>query len=184
MTPAEYREIIDQATEKVITWMVDHGAVDTGPADEHDFFSLRMLYLDDLECFIGHATCDPAEPALYATDKDYIVEYEHEVPHHHLEISALVPLVSPVALRDLEAIVADLNPGVVERYESAVPMAEDYGGNECEETSVVLDEDRNTWVTRRFRCHDIDGDRFDDIMSEFVALARVTCKRIWECPPQ
>ena len=181
---AGYRERVEIATEKIVAWMVEHGAVDTGPPEPDDFMSLRMLFLDDLECFVGEATCDPAEPALYATDKDYIVEYEHEVPHHHLEISALVPLVSPVALRDLEAIVADLNPGMVERYESAVPMAEDYGGNECEETSVVLDEDRNTWVTRRLRFDDINGSGFDDIMNGFVALARVTCKRIWECPPQ
>lgn len=188
MTQHEYREAIDSATIKIAAWMVAHGAVDTEP-DPHDedsmfgmMMELRMMYLDDLECFIGGATCDPVEPAHYATDKELIVEYEHEVPHHNLEIAALVPLVSPVSVRDLEAIVDELNPGVVDSYVSALPDYEDSEGGNCEKLSVAIDEDRNTWVVRRLRFDDIDGPDFDSIMSEFVALARTTCKRIWEHP--
>jgi hypothetical protein len=186
VTATGYRALVEDATEKIVAWIVNHGAVDTGPPDPEDSMSLRMVILDDLECFVGGATCDPVEPAYFATDKELIVEYEHEVPHHHLEIAALVPLVSPVAPGDLEAIVDDLNPGVVETYVSACPGAEDIGGGQCEELSVAIAEGSrmDTWVTRRLTFHDVSGDTFDEIMNEFVALARTTCKKIWECPPQ
>ena len=191
MTQPDYRDVLETATEKVVEWMVNHGAIDPGPGDIDDnadlhtmMMGLRTLHLDGLEWFVGEATCDPAEPASYATDKELIVEVESEVPHHNLEIAALVPVESPVEEHELEAIVDEFDPGVVETYESVLPPSADYPAGECSELSVSLDQDHNDliWVVRRLRFDEIDGPGFDAVMSAFVSLVRTTCRRIRELP--
>jgi hypothetical protein len=184
MTSSDYDEVLEKAIDKIVAFMTYKGAVDVSESVEFNPMSLRQMILDDLDCFIGEATCDPVEPARFATDKELIVRYAHEVPHHNLEIAALVPLVSPVAPGDLAAIVRELNPGVSDSYESAVPESVDLPGGVCEQLSVVLDDDNDTWVTRRLKFSDVNGENFENIMDEFILLARATCKKIWEFPSQ
>ena len=174
------------AREAITEWLVKAGAEvadsdDYGDFDDEDDEEfgdeLTTLLLDDIEFYIGPATCDSSQFEEWVTDKDFKLVAVSRNGHHHLEIAAVPVLGSPLPLSVLDDLVRDLQPDEPEAY---VKVGDTFSDGSmktsfCDPFAIEVRDDggsNNVWVVRRFRIDDTTSEDFDSLMSEVVNLAR------------
>jgi hypothetical protein len=181
--PDENFEVqIQRAKKTLVSWMVEEGAeiMDTdedlvGSDEEMSYSKLIPLSWNDVEYFIGDATCDPSHFYELVTDKDYKLIEVSQNGHHHFEIAAFTVSDSPLSIETLNEKVEDLRPDIVEAYVKKDDTFLDGSMKTsfCQPFTIEASTDgdyNNVWVVRRFRVQDIDDGSFVGLMTEFLTL--------------
>jgi hypothetical protein len=162
--------------------MVEEGAeiMDTdedlvGSDEEMSYSKLIPLSWNDVEYFIGDATCDPSHFYELVTDKDFKLVSVSRNGHHHFEIAALVLLDPDLTSESLHDTLNDLKPDIVEPYlkEGNTFLDGSMKPSFCLPFNIEVPsdgEDNNVWVVRRFRVQDFEDGSYVDLMTEFLAL--------------
>ena len=185
MTSENFEEKVRQARAALITCMVDAGAeifsesepfddLDDGEDEPFDQ-DLTCLLLNDVEYYVGPATCDPSTFDELVTDKDFKLVTVQRNGHHHFEIAAIAVMGSPLSPETLNELTFDLRPDTAESYVRDGDTFSDGSlrASFCEPFAIevsVENQDNNVWVVRRFRVEDTDSDTFTASVSEVIDL--------------
>ena len=182
MSDENFEVQIQRAKQALVSWMVEEGAeiMDTdedlvGSDEEMSYSKLIPLSWNDVEYFIGDATCDPSHFYELVTDKDFKLVSVSRNGHHHFEIAALVLLDTDLTSESLHDTLNDLKPDIVEPYlkEGNTFLDGSMKPSFCLPIHIEVPsdgEDNNVWVVRRFRVQDFEDGSYVDLMTEFLAL--------------
>ena len=182
MSDENFEVQIQRAKQTLVSWMVEEGAeiMDTdedlvGFDEEMSYSKLIPLSWNDVEYFIGDATCDPSHFYELVTDKDFKLVSVSRNGHHHFEIAALVLLDPDLSSESVHGTVNELKPDIVEPYvkEGNTFLDGSMKPSFCLPFYIEVPddgEDNNLWVVRRFRVQDIDDGSFTGLMTEFLTL--------------
>lgn len=161
------------ARTTIINWLVNAGAelVESDDGEDEDSLGdeLTTLMLDDVEFYVGPATCDSSFVEHWEIDQDAKVMVIDPNSHHHFEVAALPITDSPKSLELLADLVYPLKPPA-DNDQSFAPS-----GLDCEPFNLEVSDDdgsNNVWVVRRFRVDDITSEDFDSLMREVLNVAR------------
>ena len=182
MSDENFEVQIQRAKQTLVSWMVEEGAeiMDTdedlvGSDEEKSYSKLIPLSWNDVEYFIGDATCDPSHFYELVTDKDFKLVSVSRNGHHHFEIAALILLDPDLSSESVHGTVNELKPDIVEPYvkEGNTFLDGSMKPSFCLPFNIEVPddgEDNNLWVVRRFRVQDIDDGSFTGLMTEFLTL--------------
>ena len=182
MSDENFEVQIQRAKQELVNWMVEAGAEAiyadedlVGSDEEMSYSKLIPLSWNDVEYFIGDATCDPSHFYELVTDKDFKLVSVSRNGHHHFEIAALVLLDPDLTSESLHDTLNDLKPDIVEPYlkEGNTFLDGSMKPSFCLPIHIEVPsdgEDNNVWVVRRFRVQDFEDGSYVDLMTEFLAL--------------
>ena len=182
MSDENFEVQIQRAKQTLVSWMVEAGAEAIYADEDQDDIEdeswepeIFAVTRNDVEYFIGDATCDPSHFYELVTDKDFKLVSVSRNGHHHFEIAALVLLDTDLTSESLHDTLNDLKPDIVEPYlkEGNTFLDGSMKPSFCLPIHIEVPsdgEDNNVWVVRRFRIQDIDDGSFTGLMTEFLTL--------------
>lgn len=171
-----------RAKKALISWMIEAGAEAINTDEDQDDIEdeswepeIFAVTRNDVEYFIGDATCDPSHFYELVTDKDFKLVSVSRNGHHHFEIAALVLLDPDLTSESLHDTLNDLKPDIVEPYlkEGNTFLDGSMKPSFCLPINIEVPsdgEDNNVWVVRRFRVQDFEDGSYVDLMTEFLTL--------------
>jgi len=171
-----------RAKKALISWMIEAGAEAINTDEDQDDIEdeswepeIFAVTRNDVEYFIGDATCDPSHFYELVTDKDFKLVSVSRNGHHHFEIAALVLLDPDLTSESLHDTLNDLKPDIVEPYlkEGNTFLDGSMKPSFCLPINIEVPsdgEDNNVWVVRRFRVQDFEDGSYVDLMTEFLIL--------------
>ena len=182
MSDENFEVQVQSAKQELVNWMVEAGAEAIYADEDQDDIEdeswepeIFAVTRNDVEYFIGDATCDPSHFYELVTDKDYKLVSVSRNGHHHFEIAALVLLDTDLTSESLHDTLNDLKPDIVEPYlkEGNTFLDGSMKPSFCLPIHIEVPsdgEDNNVWVVRRFRVQDFEDGSYVDLMTEFLAL--------------
>jgi hypothetical protein len=182
MSDENFEVQVQSAKQELVNWMVEAGAEAIYPDEDQDDIEdeswepeIFAVTRNDVEYFIGDATCDPSHFYELVTDKDFKLVSVSRNGHHHFEIAALVLLDPDLTSESLHDTLNDLKPDIVEPYvkEGNTFLDGSMKPSFCLPFNIEVPsdgEDNNVWVVRRFRVQDFEDGSYVDLMTEFLAL--------------
>ena len=182
MSDENFEVQVQSAKQELVNWMVEAGAEAIYADEDQDDIEdeswepeIFAVTRNDVEYFIGDATCDPSHFYELVTDKDFKLVSVSRNGHHHFEIAALVLLDPGLSSESLHDTLNDLKPDIVEPYvkEGNTFLDGSMKTSFCLPFHIEVPsdgEDNNVWVVRRFRVQDFEDGSYVDLMTEFLAL--------------
>jgi hypothetical protein len=182
MSDENFEVQVQSAKQELVNWMVEAGAEAIYADEDQDDIEdeswepeIFAVTRNDVEYFIGDATCDPSHFYELVTDKDFKLVSVSRNGHHHFEIAALVLLDPDLTSESLHDTLNDLKPDIVEPYlkEGNTFLDGSMKPSFCLPIHIEVPsdgEDNNVWVVRRFRVQDFEDGSYVDLMTEFLAL--------------
>ena len=182
MSDENFEVQVQSAKQELVNWMVEAGAEAIYADEDQDDIEdeswepeIFAVTRNDVEYFIGDATCDPSHFYELVTDKDFKLVSVSRNGHHHFEIAALVLLDPDLTSESLHDTLNDLKPDIVEPYlkEGNTFLDGSMKPSFCLPIHIEGPsdgEDNNVWVVRRFRVQDFEDGSYVDLMTEFLAL--------------
>jgi hypothetical protein len=189
MSDENFEVQVQSAKQELVNWMVEAGAEAIYADEDQDDIEdeswepeIFAVTRNDVEYFIGDATCDPSHFYELVTDKDFKLVSVSRNGHHHFEIAALVLLDPDLTSESLHDTLNDLKPDIVEPYlkEGNTFLDGSMKPSFCLPFHIEVPgdgEDSNVWVVRRFRVQDFEDGSYVDLMTEFLALVDQVEKR-------
>lgn len=169
MTTQDFEQKHRQARESIINSLVQSGAqlieIDDPEIEDQLVDELTILLLDNVEYYVGPATCDTSLLEHWEIDQDAKFLVLDPNSHHHFEVAALPVASSPLSLEELAEMVYPLKP--------ETPDDQLANPDFCEPFTLEVsddDESNNVWVVRRFRVDDVSQPDFSTSMREVVDL--------------
>lgn len=161
------------ARTTIINWLINAGAelVQIEDVEDEEFLGdeLTTLFLNEVEYYVGPATCESSFVDHWEIDQDAQFSVIDPDSHHHFEVAALPIADSPQSLEMLADLVYPLKPPTDNDHNDTP------GGIDCQPFNLEVSDDdgsNNVWVVRRFRADDTTSEDFDLLMREVVNLAR------------
>ncbi|CAB4558466.1 MAG: hypothetical protein F2891_01030 [Actinobacteria bacterium] len=182
MSDENFEVQVQSAKQELVNWMVEAGAEAIYADEDQDDIEdeswepeIFSVIRNDVEYFIGDATCDPSHFYELVTDKDFKLVSVSRNGHHHFEIAALFLLDPDLTSESLHDTLNDLKPDIVEPYlkEGNTFLDGSMKPSFCLPIHIEVPsdgEDNNVWVVRRFRVQDFEDGSYVDLMTEFLAL--------------
>jgi hypothetical protein len=182
MSDENFEVQVQSAKQELVNWMVEAGAEAIYPDEDQDDIEdeswepeIFAVTRNDVEYFIGDATCDPSHFYELVTDKDFKLVSVSRNGHHHFEIAAFILLDPDLTSESLHDTLNDLKPDIVEPYlkEGNTFLDGSMKPSFCLPIHIEVPsdgEDNNVWVVRRFRVQDFEDGSYVDLMTEFLAL--------------
>ena len=182
MSDENFEVQVQSAKQELVNWMVEAGAEAIYPDEDQDDIEdeswepeIFAVTRNDVEYFIGDATCDPSHFYELVTDKDFKLVSVSRNGHHHFEIAAFILLDPDLTSESVHGTVNDLKPDIVEPYvkEGNTFLDGSMKPSFCLPIHIEVPsdgEDNNVWVVRRFRVQDFEDGSYVDLMTEFLAL--------------
>jgi len=182
MSDENFEVQVQSAKQELVNWMVEAGAEAIYADEDQDDIEdeswepeIFAVTRNDVEYFIGDATCDPSHFYELVTDKDFKLVSVSRNGHHHFEIAALILLDPDLSSESVHGTVNDLKPDIVEPYvkEGNTFLDGSMKPSFCLPIHIEVPsdgEDNNVWVVRRFRVQDFEDGSYVDLMTEFLAL--------------
>ena len=182
MSDENFEVQVQSAKQELVNWMVEAGAEAIYADEDQDDIEdeswepeIFAVTRNDVEYFIGDATCDPSHFYELVTDKDFKLVSVSRNGHHHFEIAALVLLDTDLTSESLHDTLNDLKPDIVEPYlkEGNTFLDGSMKPSFCLPIHIEVPSDgehNNVWVVRRFRVQDFEDGSYVDLMTEFLAL--------------
>ena len=152
MISSDHIPYIDPHVERIIDWCVmEGGEVVTEALGNGMPFP---LFVKGCELYVGSPTCED-RMEVYLDEKYFF-------PHHVVEIASLVDMGTPLPVDLLHELMEPIQRRIEETIE---------GHNVAVEVAD-MGTDRCIWVVRRFIAEEVEGDRFDALMREHLALTQ------------
>ena len=182
MSDENFEVQVQSAKQELVNWMVEAGAEAIYADEDQDDIEdeswepeIFAVTRNDVEYFIGDATCDPSHFYELVTDKDFKLVSVSRNGHHHFEIAAFILLDPDLTSESLHDTLNDLKPDIVEPYlkEGNTFLDGSMKPSFCLPIHIEVPsdgEDNNVWVVRRFRVQDFEDGSYVDLMTEFLAL--------------
>ena len=152
MISSDHIPYIDPYVERIIDWCVlEGGEVVTEALGNGMPFP---LFVKGCELYVGSPTCED-RMEVYLDEKYFF-------PDHVVEVAALVGLGTSLPRKLLRQLVRPIQQRIAETFD----------GHHIEVEVGESDADRCIWVVRRFTAEEVEGNQFDALMREHLALTQ------------